>query len=120
MAYRLGCDVGGTFTDLLLFDETSGETWRDKVPSTPHDSSIAVISGTEQICRQAGITPVDIHAFFHGTTVATNAMLQNKVAKVGLVVTEGYRQVMQVARSFVPGGLEIGRASCRERVCQYV
>ncbi|MDA5194168.1 hydantoinase/oxoprolinase family protein [Govanella unica] len=105
MTYRLGCDVGGTFTDLLLFNETTGETWRDKVPTTPHDPSVAVISGTSQVCARAGITPADLQAFFHGTTVATNAVLQHKVAKVGLVVTTGYRQVMQVARSFVPGGL---------------
>lgn len=105
MSYRLGCDVGGTFTDLLLFDEATGRTWRDKVPSTPDDPSVAVIKGTRQICAQAGIAPADLQAFFHGTTVATNAVLQHKVARVGLVVTAGYRQVMQVARSFVPGGL---------------
>lgn len=105
MNYRLGCDVGGTFTDLLLFNESTGQTWRDKVPSTPHDPSEAIISGTRQICAQAGIEPKDLNAFFHGTTVATNAVLQFKIAKVGLVVTSGYRQVMQIARSLVPGGL---------------
>lgn len=105
MPYRLGVDVGGTFTDLLLIEEDSGETWRDKVPSTPHDPSVAVINGTKAICEQAGIQPSQIGQFLHGTTVATNAVLEGKGAKAGLVVTEGYRQILQVARSLVPGGL---------------
>ena len=105
MAYRLGVDVGGTFTDLLLIEETTGQTWRDKVPSTPQDPSIAVINGTIAICKKAEISPSDIEQFLHGTTVATNAVLEGKGAKTGLIVTEGYRQVLQVARSLVPGGL---------------
>lgn len=105
MPYRLGVDVGGTFTDLLLIEEKTGETWRDKVPSTPHDPSEAVINGTQAICEQACIKPADIEQFLHGTTVATNAVLEGKGAKTGLVVTKGYRQILQVARSLVPGGL---------------
>ncbi|MEN0044718.1 MAG: hydantoinase/oxoprolinase N-terminal domain-containing protein, partial [Pseudomonadota bacterium] len=105
MAYRLGVDVGGTFTDLLLFNDESGRTFRSKVPSTPHDPSEAVITGTRGICESAGIAPSDIEDFLHGTTVATNAVLEGKGARVGLVVTEGYRQVLQIARSLVPGGL---------------
>ncbi|MEO1594364.1 MAG: hydantoinase/oxoprolinase family protein [Pseudomonadota bacterium] len=105
MAYRLGVDVGGTFTDLLLFDDDSGRTFRSKVPSTPHDPSEAVITGTRGICETAGIAPSEIEDFLHGTTVATNAVLEGKGARVGLVVTEGYRQVLQIARSLVPGGL---------------
>jgi N-methylhydantoinase A len=105
MGYRLGVDVGGTFTDLLLFDEASGTFWRHKTPSTPHDSSEGILAGVEAICAKAEITPADIAVFLHGTTVATNAVLEGKGARVGLIVTEGYRQVMQIARSFVPGGL---------------
>ncbi|MFK8053627.1 MAG: hydantoinase/oxoprolinase family protein [Woeseiaceae bacterium] len=105
MAYRLGVDVGGTFTDLLLFDDATGETHRSKVPSTPHDPSEAVVGGTKGICEQAGIDAGQIADFLHGTTVATNAVLEGKGARVGLVVTEGYRQVLQIARSLVPGGL---------------
>ncbi|MFQ5982985.1 MAG: hydantoinase/oxoprolinase family protein, partial [Woeseiaceae bacterium] len=105
MTYRLGVDVGGTFTDLLLFDDVSGATNRAKVHSTPADPSEAVLSGTNHICSQAGMSPAEIESFLHGTTVATNALLQGKGARVGLIVTEGYRQVLQVARSFVPGGL---------------
>lgn len=105
MTYRLGVDVGGTFTDLLLFDETSSAFWRHKTPSTPHDSSEGILAGVETICAAAGITPADVRLFLHGTTVATNAVLEGKGARVGLVVTQGYRQMMQIARSFVPGGL---------------
>ena len=105
MSYRLGVDVGGTFTDLLLLDEQSGAFWRHKTPSTPHDSSEGILAGVQLICANAGITPADVGIFLHGTTVATNAVLEGKGARVGLIVTQGYRQVMQIARSFVPGGL---------------
>ncbi len=105
MAYRLGVDVGGTFTDLLLLDEVSGNFWRRKTPSTPVDSSVGILSGVEAVCADAGIRPSEIEVFLHGTTVATNAILEGKGARVGLIVTEGYRQIMQIARSFVPGGL---------------
>ncbi|OYQ31658.1 5-oxoprolinase [Niveispirillum lacus] len=105
MAYRLGVDVGGTFTDLLLIEDETGETFRDKVPSTPHDPSVAVVTGTLKICAKAGIDPKDVQLFMHGTTVATNTVLTSTGARVGLVTTDGYRQVLHIARSFVPGGL---------------
>ena len=105
MTYRLGVDVGGTFTDLLLFDEESGKFWRHKTPSTPHDSSEGILNGVKAITAEAGVSASDIAYFLHGTTVATNAVLEGKGAKVGLVTTEGYRDIMQIARSFVPGGL---------------
>ncbi|RMF07673.1 MAG: hydantoinase/oxoprolinase family protein [Alphaproteobacteria bacterium] len=105
MGYRLGVDVGGTFTDLLLIEDETGKTYRTKVPSTPHDPSEAVINGSRKICEEAGVSPDQIDYFMHGTTVATNAVLEGKGSRVGLVVTEGYRQVLQVARSYVPGGL---------------
>ena len=105
MSYRLGVDVGGTFTDLLLISEESGETFTAKVPSTPEDSSIGVLIGVAQICEESGVDPLKINRVMHGTTVATNAVLQGKGAKVGLVTTKGYEQTLQVARSFCPGGL---------------
>ena len=105
MTYRLGVDVGGTFTDLLLFDESTGDFWRHKTPSTPHDSSEGILNGVKAITAEAGVEAKDIAYFLHGTTVATNAVLEGKGAKVGLIVTEGYRDIMQIARSFVPGGL---------------
>jgi N-methylhydantoinase A len=105
MRYRLGVDVGGTFTDLLLFDNQTGAFWRHKTPSTPHDSSEGILTGVNAITSEAGVDPAEIEYFLHGTTVATNAVLEGKGARVGLITTEGYRHVMQIARSFVPGGL---------------
>ena len=105
MNYRLGVDVGGTFTDLLLVDESSGQTYTAKVPSTPEDSSIGVLVGINRICEESSIDLTKVSQVMHGTTVATNAVLTGKGAKVGLITTKGYRQVLQVARSFCPGGL---------------
>ena len=105
MAYRLGVDVGGTFTDVLLIDTDSGQTWRGKTASTPADQSIGVLRGIERVCGEAGIALADVSEILHGSTVATNAILEQKGAKVGLVTTQGFRQVLQIARSFVPGGL---------------
>jgi len=105
MGYRLGVDVGGTFTDLLLINEESGATFTAKVPSTPEDSSIGVLNGIARICDESGINPGDVNRVMHGTTVATNAVLTGKGAKVGLVTTAGYEDTLQVARSFCPGGL---------------
>ena len=103
--YRLGVDVGGTFTDLLLLDEKRSRVFTAKVPSTPSDSSIGVLNGIEKICREAGIDPTDIDDVMHGTTVATNTVLTKAGARVGLVTTKGFRDVLQIARSYVPGGL---------------
>ena len=105
MSYRLGVDVGGTFTDLILVNEASGEIHTAKVPSTPDDSSIGVMNGVERVCGNAGIAPSEISQVMHGTTVATNTVLTGSGAKVGLVTTRGYKQVLQIARSYVPGGL---------------
>ena len=105
MSYRLGVDVGGTFTDLLLINEDTGATHTAKVPSTPEDSSIGVLNGIARICEESGIDPTAIHRVMHGTTVATNAVLTGRGATVGLVTTAGYEDTLQVARSYCPGGL---------------
>jgi N-methylhydantoinase A len=105
MTYRLGVDVGGTFTDLFLVNEKSGRVFTSKVPSTPADQSIGVLNGIERVCAKAGIEAHSIDHVMHGTTVATNTVLTGTGARCGLVTTQGYRQVLQIARSFVPGGL---------------
>lgn len=105
MSYRLGVDVGGTFTDLLLINELNGQTFTAKVPSTPEDSSIGVLNGIARVCEESGVDVSKIDRVMHGTTVATNAVLTGKGAKVGLVTTAGFKQTLQVARSFCPGGL---------------
>lgn len=105
MGYRVGVDVGGTFTDVLLIHEETGESWRSKVPSTPQDQSIGVIAGIQKARAEAGIAASELTHLLHGTTVATNAVLEGKGATVGLMTTRGFRQLLQIARSYVPGGL---------------
>ncbi len=102
---RLGVDVGGTFTDLLLHDDATRRTYQAKTPSTPEDQSIGVAAGVKLICEKAGITPSDISLILHGTTVATNAVLENKGSRVGLLVTEGFEYTLHLAKSWTPGPL---------------
>ncbi|MEI5668407.1 hydantoinase/oxoprolinase family protein [Bosea sp. CCNWLW174] len=102
---RLGVDVGGTFTDLLLHDEHAGRTYQAKTPSTPEDQSIGVANGVRLICEKAGIRPSDISLILHGTTVATNAVLEGKGARVGLLLTEGFEYTLHLAKSWTPGPL---------------
>ena len=105
MAYRLGVDVGGTFTDLFLVDDADHRQWRVKTPSTPSDPSQGVLTGVSRICDAAGIAPADLGNVVHGTTVATNAVLESKGARVGLITTQGFGQILHLARSQTPGPL---------------
>ncbi len=105
MPYKLGVDVGGTFTDLILVDEGSGRLVRAKTPSTPTDPSVGVLTGIDKVCRLASIAPGEISHIMHGSTVATNAVLEGKGAKVGLITTEGFKQILHLARSWTPGPL---------------
>jgi N-methylhydantoinase A len=102
---RLGVDVGGTFTDLLLHDERTQRTYQAKTPSTPQDQSIGVAVGVKLICDKAGIAPSEISLILHGTTVATNAVLEGKGARVGLLVTEGFEYTLHLAKAWTPGPL---------------
>ena len=97
---RVGVDVGGTFTDLVLADTRHGGqvVVVHKVPSTPEDQSIGVVSGVVELCRMAGIAPGDIDALFHGTTVATNMIIERKGATVGMITTRGFRDILHMAR----------------------
>jgi N-methylhydantoinase A len=105
MSYRLGIDVGGTFTDLLLFNDKTGEMRLAKTPSTPQDQSIGVLNGIHKIAELAELAPEEIKLILHGTTVATNAVLEEKGALVGLITTKGFEQILHVARSQTPGPL---------------
>src|SRR5919106_3433169 len=106
MAYRLGVDVGGTFTDLFLVDDANGSgRYRVKTPSTPADPSEGVLNGVKRICEEAGIDVGDLRNILHGTTVATNAVLESKGARVGLITTQGFQQILHLARSQTPGPL---------------
>ena len=105
MAYRLGVDVGGTFTDLFLVDDDDSRHWRVKTPSTPGDPSEGVLAGVRRICEEAGIAPDALANVVHGTTVATNAVLESQGARVGLITTQGFGQILHLARSQTPGPL---------------
>ena len=105
MACRLGIDVGGTFTDLLLFNETTGEINLLKTPSTPEDQSVGIFIGIQEIIAKNSLNPADITALLHGTTISTNIVLEEKGSRVGLLVTENFEQVLHLARSQTPGPL---------------
>src|SRR5215211_3241105 len=105
MAYRIGIDVGGTFTDLLLHDSSTGRVWLAKTPSTPTDQSQGVLEGIAMIGDKASISPEGLDAILHGTTVATNAVLEKRGARVGLLVTEGFAHLLHLAEAWTPGPL---------------
>ena len=102
---RLGVDVGGTFTDLLLYDDDKKRIFRAKTPSTPQDQSIGILAGINAISELAGISPDEIEVLLHGTTVATNAVLEGRGARVGLIATEGFEYTLHLAKSWTPGPL---------------
>ncbi|PYV36707.1 MAG: 5-oxoprolinase, partial [Acidobacteria bacterium] len=102
MTVRVGVDVGGTFTDVVCFDEQNGKLALLKQPSTPKDPSEAVLAGTRRILAEIGVAPDAVSLFFHGTTVATNALLERKGCRVALLVTEGFRDVLQIMRQDRP------------------
>ncbi|MGE4277418.1 MAG: hydantoinase/oxoprolinase family protein [Lawsonibacter sp.] len=102
MSYRLSVDVGGTFTDIVLFNDVTHEIHTTKTPSTPRDQSIGLIEGVEKICAQVGIDYGEISYFIHGTTVATNALLERKGAKTALITTKGFRDVLEIGRQTRP------------------
>jgi N-methylhydantoinase A len=102
MAWRIGIDSGGTFTDVCLFDDATGrvEVW--KVPSTPDDPSRAIARGTEEGLARVGAAAPDVVYFGHGTTVATNALIQHRGVKTGLITTAGFRDLIEIGRQKRP------------------
>src|SRR4051794_6366445 len=105
MALKLGVDVGGTFTDVLLLTEESGELTIAKVLSTPEDQSAGVIAGIAQACATRGISPSELELILHGSTVVTNMILEENGAQGGLITTEGHEQILHLARAWTPGPL---------------
>ncbi|MEM9198413.1 MAG: hydantoinase/oxoprolinase family protein, partial [Pseudomonadota bacterium] len=99
---RVGVDVGGTFTDIVLERTRAGTDGQKvvvtKVPSTPHDQSEGVVHGVLQVCRLAGVQPGEIDMLFHGTTVATNMVIERNGAEVGMLTTRGFRDILHMAR----------------------
>ncbi len=105
MAHNLGVDVGGTFTDVIVFDEDTHELTIDKVLSTPANPSEGVITGIEEAVDKADTTVGDLNLLFHGTTVVTNMLLEETGSRVGLITSEGHEDILHLARAWTPGPL---------------
>src|SRR5881394_1176182 len=103
--FTIGVDVGGTYTDVVATDE-SGRTVFAKSPSTPADQSLGVMAGLDELARRLNVTRADMLAatdrLVHGTTVATNALLERKGAKVALLTTAGHRDVIEMREGLKP------------------
>ena len=99
---RLGVDVGGTFTDLIYVDDEAGQILVHKLPTTPDDPSQGAVQGIRELTELAGTQPSDLEQVFHGTTIATNIVIEHDGAQVGLITTEGYRDILHIARHKKP------------------
>lgn len=97
-AYRLGFDIGGTFTDVVIVSESSGNVHYTKVPSTPSNPEIAAFKGIEDVLRLAGAAPDQVSYIVHGSTVSANAVLQSKGARTGMITTRGFRDILEIGR----------------------
>src|SRR5216110_332186 len=98
---RVGIDVGGTFTD-IVFLSADGSVLTRKILSSPDDYSHTIRVGLQESIRDAGVAPGDVHEVMHGTTVATNAVLERKGARTGLITTRGFRDVLELGRRTRP------------------
>ena len=103
MGWRIGVDTGGTFTDVVAVDEATGQRFVRKTSSTPDDPSRAFSTGIRELLDEVGVDANEVSFISHGTTVATNAILESKYARLGLLVTCGYREMLEVGRQTVPG-----------------
>jgi N-methylhydantoinase A len=101
---RIGIDTGGTFTDIVSVDTVSGATQVTKVASTPANPAVGLVRGVNEILAAAGATTDSIAGLAHGTTVATNALLQGEINSLGLIVNAGFRHILEIARQSVPEG----------------
>lgn len=103
-SFRVSVDTGGTFTDVIGIDGGSGELFAVKTPSNRDDPSRALLDGVSKVLQAAGKTETDIELVIHGTTTATNAVLEHEFDGIGLLVTRGFRHVIEIARQSVPDG----------------
>jgi N-methylhydantoinase A len=102
MSYRLGIDIGGTFTDAILIDQQTGAIHTSKVPSTPGDPAQGFLAITQRLLHETGLTPTEIEVIIHATTVATNTIIEGKTATTAFVTTEGFRDLLEIARQIRP------------------
>ena len=102
--WRIGIDTGGTFTDVVAVDGRSGAMHVTKVASTPSNPAVGLVRGVNAILEAAGASPDGVVGLAHGTTVATNALLQGEISGLGLIATAGFRHILEIARQSVPEG----------------
>lgn len=102
MVWRIGVDSGGTFTDVCLFNDKTGASHVWKLSSTPADPSIGIADGIAQALERAGANPADVSFLGHGTTVATNALIQLRGVPTGLITTDGFRDLLEIGRQKRP------------------
>jgi len=100
--YRLGVDIGGTFTDATLLDKATGAVTVDKVSTTPHDPSFGFLDATTSILKKARVGPEEVEFVVHATTIATNSIIEGKLAATGFVTTGGFRDMLELARQMRP------------------
>ncbi len=100
--YALALDVGGTFTDVILADRAGGALWVAKSPSVPSAPASGFFDGVDKMMAQSGVGVDEIATVLHGSTVATNAILEGKGARTGLVTTQGFRHVLEIGRAEIP------------------
>ena len=98
----LGIDIGGTFTDIVFFDPETGEGVLDQVPSTPPDYHLGFFNAIKKLEVKIGLDLSDLHSIVHGTTVATNALLEGSLPLTGLVVTKGFRDLLEIGTQLRP------------------
>jgi 5-oxoprolinase (ATP-hydrolysing) len=99
---RLGVDVGGTFTDLIFVDDETGKIQIHKLPTTPEDPSRGTVEGIRHLTTNVGVGAAELDQVFHGTTIATNIVIEHDGARVGMITTEGYRDILHIARHKKP------------------
>ena len=101
---RIGVDTGGTFTDVVAVDESTGFRVTTKTPSTPQDPADGFMTGVRRALELLDLSPAAIGSVAHGTTVATNHLLEDRLGRLGFVTTEGYEFLLEIARQSVPDG----------------
>ncbi|HWF78959.1 MAG TPA: hydantoinase/oxoprolinase N-terminal domain-containing protein, partial [Streptosporangiaceae bacterium] len=101
---RIGIDTGGTFTDVVAYDEESGELTVTKTPTTPADPSTGFVQGLTKVLDHLGVDRSAVAALSHGTTIATNQLLEGEIGRLGFITTEGFEFMLEIARQSVPDG----------------
>ena len=99
-SWRIGVDIGGTFTDIVLWDSLGGQLILDKILTTPNDPSHVVLEGVERVLKATEISAQDLTSVIHGTTLVANALIERKGVTTGLITTAGFRDVLEIGREW--------------------